>query len=117
VPDRWRLRAVGRVGKMRFTYRGTGIPISGRACSERRAGADMKSPTHYLKIDLGENDAFSRAQWLPSVRGATPFETNVEALGVKSMMPGASGVIGVNERFYVIKVDDIAGLGSGGRQR
>jgi hypothetical protein len=50
------------------------------------------------------------------VRGATPFETNVEALGVKSMMPGASGVIDVNERYYVIKVDDIGGLGSGGRQ-
>ena len=77
----------------------------------------MKSPTHYLKIDLGENDAFSKAQWLPSVHGATPFETNVEALGVKSMMPDASGVIGVNERFYVIKVADIGGLRSGGQQR
>jgi hypothetical protein len=80
-------------------------------------GAVIRSPTHYLKIDLGENDAFGKAQWLSSVRGATPFETNVEALGVRSMMPGASGVIGVNERYYVIKVDDIGGLGSGGRQR
>jgi hypothetical protein len=77
----------------------------------------MKSPTHYLNIDLGENDAFSKAQWLPSMRGATPFETNVEALGVKSMMPGASGVIGVNERFYVIRVADIGGLAAGDQQR
>jgi hypothetical protein len=77
----------------------------------------MRSPTHYLKIDLGEHDAFGKAQWLSSVRGATAFETNVEALGVKSMMPGASAVIGVNERFYVIKVDDIGGLGFDGPQR
>ena len=82
---------------------------------EWRGRADVRSPTHYLKIDLGEHDAFGKAQWLSSVRGATPFETNVDALSVKSMMPGASGVIGVNERFYVIKVDDIGGLGSGGR--
>jgi hypothetical protein len=84
---------------------------------EVERGADMRSPTRYLKIDLGENDAFGKAQWLSSVRGSTPFETSVEALGVKSMMPGASAVIGVNERFYVIKVDDIDGLWSGGRQR
>ena len=74
----------------------------------------MRSPTHYLKIDLGERDAFGKAQWLSSMHGATPFETNVEALGVKNMMPGASGVIGVNQRFYVIRVSDMVELGSGG---
>ena len=82
-----------------------------------REGAVIRLPTHYLKFDLGENDAFGKAQWLSSVRGATPFETNIEALGVKSIMLGASGAIGVNELYYVIKVDDIGGLGSGVRQR
>ena len=53
---------------------------------EWRGRAVIRSPTHYLLIDLGENDVFCKAQWLSSVRGATPFETNVEALGVKSMM-------------------------------
>ncbi len=71
----------------------------------------MRSPTHYLKIDFGEHDAFGKAQWLSSVRGATAFETSIEALGVKSMMPGACGVIGVNERFYVTKVGDVGGPG------
>jgi hypothetical protein len=44
----------------------------------------MRSPTYYLKIDLGEHDAFGKAQWVSSVRGATPFETNIEAQGVEN---------------------------------
>jgi hypothetical protein len=92
------------IAKLAFPSRGAHAPGGG--------GADMRSPTHYLKIDLWEHNAFGKAQWLSSVRGATPFETNIEAVGVKSMMPGASGVIGVNERFYVTKVGDVGGAGS-----
>jgi hypothetical protein len=72
----------------------------------------MNKEMHYLKIDLSMQDAFGKAQWLPSVRDATPFKTNVEAQGVKNMMPGASGVIGLNESFYVTKASDTLAAGS-----
>jgi hypothetical protein len=72
----------------------------------------MNKEMHYLKIDLSMQDAFGKALWLPSVRDATPFNTNIEAQGVRNMMPGASGVIGLNESFYVTKVTDIPAAGS-----
>jgi hypothetical protein len=72
----------------------------------------MNKEMHYLKIDLSMQDAFGKALWLPSVRDATPFNTNIEAQGVRNMMPGASGVIGLNESFYVTKVGDMPAGGS-----
>ena len=53
----------------------------------------MRSPTHYLKIDLGERDAFGKAQWLSSVHGATPFETNAESMGTGLSLAIAKAVI------------------------
>lgn len=73
----------------------------------------MNAEMHYLKIDLSIPDAFGKAVWLHSVRDATPFETNVEAQSVKNMMPGASGVIGLDESFYVTKVSDTLLSGRG----
>jgi hypothetical protein len=71
----------------------------------------MGSPTQYLKIDLGEHDAFSKAQWLDSIRGATPFRSNVAAKGVKDMMPSATGLIDMGGWFYVVRVSEIVGSG------
>jgi hypothetical protein len=56
-------------------------------------------------------DAFGKALWLPSVRDATPFKTNVEAQSAKNMMPVASGVVGLNESFYVTQASDTLAAG------
>lgn len=69
----------------------------------------MASLILYLKIDLGEPDAFGRARWAESKQGATAFRSEVAAKGVKSMMPGATGVIDSAGEFYVVKASDAVG--------
>jgi hypothetical protein len=67
----------------------------------------MTSSILYLKIDLGTPNAFGRAQWSKSKKGATVFRSEVAAKGVKSMMPGATGVIENVGEFYVVKASDV----------
>lgn len=69
---------------------------------------DMNSPIQYLKIDLGEKDAFTKAKWKNSLQGATPFRSNVAATGVRGMMQGATGVIDMGAQFYVVRVSEVA---------
>lgn len=68
----------------------------------------MTSPVQYLKIDLGERDAFRRAQWEDSIHEATPFRSNVAATGVRGMMQGATGVVDMGGQFYVVKAGQFA---------
>jgi hypothetical protein len=63
----------------------------------------MPSSIRYLKIDLGESDAFGRARWADSKHEATAFRSEVAAKGVKSMMPEATGVIEHVGQFYVVQ--------------
>jgi len=66
----------------------------------------MTSLIVYLKIDLGTLDAFGRARWAESKLAATAFRSEIAAKGVKSMMPGATGVIEDVGGFYVVKASD-----------
>ncbi len=66
----------------------------------------MTSSILYLKINLGEPDAFGRARWAESKQEATAFRSEVAAKGVMSMMPGATGVIDNVGGFYVVKASD-----------
>jgi hypothetical protein len=66
----------------------------------------MTSSILYLKIDLGEPDAFGRARWADSKQEATAFRSEVAAKGVKSMMPEATGVIENVAAFYVVRATD-----------
>jgi hypothetical protein len=70
----------------------------------------MNAPIQYLKIDLGEKDAFTHAEWKDSLQGATPFRSNVAATGVRGMMQGATGVIDMGGQFYVVRVREVAAL-------
>jgi len=69
----------------------------------------MTSSVLYLKIDLGEPDAFGRARWAESKQEATAFRSEVAAKGVKSMMREATGVIENVGEFYVVKASDRSG--------
>jgi hypothetical protein len=66
----------------------------------------MTSSILYLKIDLGAPDAFGQARWAESKQGATAFRSEVAAKGVKSMMPGATGLMEHVGEFYVVKASD-----------
>jgi hypothetical protein len=68
----------------------------------------MNLPIQYLKIDLGERDAFTRAQWKDAIHEATPFRSNLAATGVRDMMQGATGVIDMEGQFYVVKAGQFA---------
>lgn len=72
----------------------------------------MSAEMRYLKIDLSMADAFGKALWVPSIQAATPFQRKSDARSVKDMMPSASGTIqGVDEFFYVKKIDDSSAIG------
>jgi hypothetical protein len=52
--------------------------------------------------DLGKRGAFSDAEWVNAMSGATPFLTRLAATGARSMMPDATAVVYESEKFFVI---------------
>jgi len=78
-------------------------PTAADASTSEYMSVTMGSNVQYLALDLSSLACHNRFQWFNDASEARRFPSAADAEAVKRMTPGATGVLQVGDRWFVVR--------------